>query len=101
MEENKLEYSVEGKTTSHMSILQDVQKRLKKGIHIGSEIIDEAEGSMGVFEYDGCPLGEYTLDQLEETGRKIVDYLRRFDGVFDVDYELSSEYPLEIIVMFE
>lgn len=96
----QLEFSNEGETME-MTTLQEVQRRLKRSIHIESEIINELEDSMGVFESDGHALSEYALDQLEEVGDTIVNYLRRLNGIFEVDYKLGDEYPIELVIMFE
>lgn len=95
----QLEFNNEGEILE-MGSLQEVQGVLKEVLCIESEI-NEGQCRLGLFEFDGYEMEKYTVAQLESTARTIIDYLRRSDDIFDVDYDLCGEYPIELIVIFE
>lgn len=96
----QLQFSNEEKTVLHMGNLREVQEVLKEVLCIENEVA-ESQCRLGLFEFDGYEMDKYTVAQLESTAEEIINYLRSCDGIFDVDYDLCGEYPIELLVMFE
>jgi hypothetical protein len=97
MTEGRLEYSKERQEQLHIGSLEDVREALN-GIDIKSEI---TEDKIGLYEAGCRDLSECDNDELEEKACYIIDYLRKYEGILDFDYELGGEYPIELTVIFQ